>query len=350
MQQLDPQVEAYPADDRRSSPAGTAPSQPIQRQQQFGAEAAAQAIARQVQQLTQGADAHAGQGVDRCGRQRLLRQRHRLQRMAQGIGGQHRLAITDPGQHVRGMCGGRGSDAVPETQRVQIRAQQAFQPRPGAEQAHAAADLQHDRMRQQAHFGAVAIRHRRQKPMPAIDQLRLVRQRLELRQQRLRRGQSLADTQAGFACGGVGRHDGARVARHRRPAPAAPRWADGEGHRPAPDAAAIGRPTTCPARHQCSACDNATGWAGADPPRHLRTHTRACGSASSSSRNAAGERIRQMPAIAKGERQRAATVGGHLQPPQRTVIRLLRPRQHGGATARAQALLHRPQHVALGRA
>ena len=53
-----------------------------------------------------------------------------------------------------------------------------------------------------------------------------------------------------------------------------------------------------------------------------------------------------MPAIAQGEAQALATVGGHLQAPQRACIGLLRPTQHRGAGAAAQALFEGPQRIA----
>ena len=53
-----------------------------------------------------------------------------------------------------------------------------------------------------------------------------------------------------------------------------------------------------------------------------------------------------MPAVAQGEAQAGAAVGGHLQPPQRGRVGLLRPAQHRGAGAAAQALLECPQRIA----
>lgn len=63
-------------------------------------------------------------------------------------------------------------------------------------------------------------------------------------------------------------------------------------------------------------------------------------------RSAAGEGVDRFAQGTIGETQGLTAFGGNLEAAQGAVVGLLRPTQHSGATARAQALFGSPQGVA----
>ena len=163
--------------------------------QQLGAETPLQAVAWHAQQLAQAADAHARQGIHRLLRQMALLQGHRVECALHGFLREHGLPIAYACKHVCGMRRGRGGDAMAEAKLGEIAAQVALDLRPLTQQAAAAADFQHDGVRQQGHLRAVAVGDTGEKTLPAIGFRTVVGNGFELRQQGLCGRQALADVQ-----------------------------------------------------------------------------------------------------------------------------------------------------------
>ena len=195
--QLHPRVEMVGRRIERQRVVGLA-VEPVEMLQQRQAEAAAHGIARQRTQVAQVADAHALQALAAVAGQLRAAHRYAVERVGHRARVRQGEPVAQAGEHLRGARRGRQGDAMAEAERIEFLAQPCLDPRPRPQQPEARADLQHDAARPlRADQRAVPVRPRGQEALPARIGLRIVFDQRHLGQQRMRRGQAHAGTQAG---------------------------------------------------------------------------------------------------------------------------------------------------------
>ncbi|MNO98243.1 hypothetical protein D3C76_899840 [compost metagenome] len=156
-----------------------------------------QAMPGQRLHLAQGAQAHARQGRGDRGFEADPVDRHLPQVMLQGLIVRHHQTVIGVGQHPRRHRVGRGHDAVPKSQFVELTAQKRFELRPGAEQTEAGFDLEHHGPGvMHADLGTEAIGPGGEKLLPVFDVGGVVFSRGKAFAQGLCRTHGLTGTQA----------------------------------------------------------------------------------------------------------------------------------------------------------
>lgn len=195
---------------------GTLSQKSVQVLEQARVETPGQGVPRQPTHLGEGAQAHARQGCGRARRQAETLHGHAPQGLAQLLQVGHRQPVVGIGQHPGRRRIRRADDAVAKTQLVQFLAQARLQLRPGAEQAQARLDLEHQGARvMHADLGTEAVSPGREKLLPAGDFLGVVFGAGEVLAQGLGGGQRLPGAQPQLAARGIHRLDHPAL---RRPA------------------------------------------------------------------------------------------------------------------------------------
>ena len=322
-------------------------TQRVQVRQHGLGEAPGDAVARQCEHLAQAGAGPCGDSASAVSRSRPARSTGICPSPVSSVSSVSADAVVDIGQHARGVRIGRGHQAMAEAQLAQFLAHLRFQSRPRTEQLQAAADLQHDRMRElRADLRAETVG----------PSWRGIRASAPLPRGRIATVMKPVLMACAAARDCPGRRPSARAGgltecstrRCTGPEISASGWSGVWCPRRTPSSARCGssRQTQRTARPpQARCCGSAMGRAGASPPRHLST--RNCrGSVSMAMRNAAGDGLRAAWLGRKAEGQAASRFGRHLQASQCAVVGLQRPAQHRGARARTQALLGRPQRIA----